>query len=209
MRATVRSSSSSSPSPDSEAAESSSSDSSATASGFFDLGEALVLAVFAFAAGAAVPSSFLDFLLLALFSAWGLVGFASSSDSLSSSSLRKSAARLRGLICLAGSPLSFSFEADFFAADAPSSLFFFRIDFFEDSLGASAGFASAFLVFFAGESAAAAAAAARWKVSQQMNRTDKWNILVIFCQNQSDIPLRLLSFLVGAMVPQSSINCRL
>ena len=149
------------------------------------------LACLAFVAGAAVPSSFFDFLVVGFFSTLGSATAAS--GSLSSLSLMKSAARLRGLTCLAGCPLTFTFEAEsFFAADS-FCLAFLRID-LGVSLGDSAGLVSTFLVFFAGESAAAAAAAESRQYTQQG----------IECKVISGvaqyIPLRFLSFLSGAIL---------
>lgn len=156
----MRSSSSSSLWLASEAADSSSSDSSTTGSAFLAL--VLALAGLDFVAGAADPSSFFDFLVVG-FSSFATLGSATSaSDSLFSLSLRKSAARLRGLICLAGWPLALVFEAPSVFVAASFWLAFLRIG-LGASLGDSAGLASTFLVFFAGESAAVAAAAEQRK----------------------------------------------
>lgn len=178
MRAAVwsfSSSESSSPPPETEAASSSSLassslDSSTTGSAFFAFALALApsafeeAAFFVAAAETSSFSSFLDFLLLvSLFffsvSAFFAAGFASGLLSSSSSLLRKSAARLRGLICRFDcSPLALGVESGLASLAAPSFFLSFWVG-FEASLGVWLGWDSTFLVFFAGASLAPAAAA--------------------------------------------------
>jgi hypothetical protein len=113
--------------------------------------------------GAAVPSSCFDFLVVGLLLVSFSAFFLGTSTSASlSSSLRKSAARLRGLIDRGTSPLALGFEAGLASAAAPLALFFFRIGLVVSFGGsAAAALASTFFVFFAGESTVAAAAAAK------------------------------------------------
>jgi hypothetical protein len=162
MRAAVWSSSASSSASLSSAAEitsSSSSSDSTTGSGFLVLGAAFLAAAFLAAAflrvGAASVSSFLDFLLAGFFSA-SLSALAGAAGASASSSVRKSAARLRGLTSRVGWALAFG-EAAVLSA-LGFAAFFFEIDLGTVSLVASAAVASTFLVFLAGESAATGAA---------------------------------------------------
>jgi hypothetical protein len=157
MRAAVWSSSASSSASLSSAAEitsSSSSSDSTTGSGFLVLGAAFLAAAF-LRVGAASVSSFLDFLLAGFFSA-SLSALAGAAGASASSSVRKSAARLRGLTSRVGWALAFG-EAAVLSA-LGFAAFFFEIDLGTVSLVASAALASTFLVFLAGESAATGAA---------------------------------------------------
>jgi hypothetical protein len=154
MRAAVWSSSASSSASLSSAAEITSSSSSSDSTGFLVLGAAFLAAAF-LRVGAASVSSFLDFLLAGFFSAF-LSALAGAAGASASSSVRKSAARLRGLTSRVGWALALG-EAAVLSA-LGFAAFFFEIDLGTVSLVASAALASTFLVFLAGESAATGAA---------------------------------------------------
>lgn len=180
---------------------SSSSDSSATGSAFFAFDLALAPSAFEEAAFLVVAaaetssfSSFLGFLLPVSFffsdSVFFAVGFVSGSLFSSSSLLRKSAARLRGLICRFDcSPLALGVESGLVFLVAPS-LFLFSWAGFGASLGVWLGWSSTFLVFFAGASLAPTAAAIHCQYINTWKSTTN---------SKESIPFRFISFLPGAI----------